>query len=285
MPAASDRLEFAPPPQPALIRSAGLAIVAHLLLLAALTWGINWKRQTEETAVEAELWRAVPQAAPREEPPPPPPPPQPQPQPAPEPPRAAPAPEPDPRADAIALEREKKRRLEERREREAEQERRDREKRAELKKREAEKAQQERRAAEDKRKADAAKERTAQAEAKQAEARRQEHLRRVQDMADPKPAPSPPSAGPSANYGDRIRARIKPNIVFADAIAGNPLAEVIVRVAPDGTIVGRRLSKSSGVKAWDDAVLRAIDKTEVLPRDVDGRVVPEIAISFRPKDL
>ena len=60
---------------------------------------------------------------------------------------------------------------------------------------------------------------------------------------------------------------------------GTPL-----KVAPDGTIIGRRLLKSSGVPAWDEAVLRAIDKTEVLPRDTDGRVPPSLEISFRPRD-
>ena len=80
------------------------------------------------------------------------------------------------------------------------------------------------------------------------------------------------SAGPSASYAGRITARIRPNIVFADEVAGNPTAEVEVRAAPDGMIMGRKLVKCSGVAAYDNAVLRAIDKTEVLPRDVDGRV-------------
>jgi colicin import membrane protein len=31
-------------------------------------------------------------------------------------------------------------------------------------------------------------------------------------------------------------------------------------------------------------VLRAIDKTEVLPKDVDGRVPPTIVIAFRPNE-
>ena len=92
------------------------------------------------------------------------------------------------------------------------------------------------------------------------------------------------TAGPSAGYAGRIKARILPNIVFTEAIDGNPLATVEVRAAPDGTIIGRRLVKSSGVKAWDDAVLRAIDKTEVLPRDTDGRVPSSFEISFRPRE-
>jgi colicin import membrane protein len=91
------------------------------------------------------------------------------------------------------------------------------------------------------------------------------------------------SSGPSDSYAGRIRARVKPNIVFADDTPGNPIAEVEVRMAPDGTIVSRKITKSSGVKAWDDAVLRALDKTEILPRDVDGRVHTPLIIEFRPR--
>jgi colicin import membrane protein len=92
------------------------------------------------------------------------------------------------------------------------------------------------------------------------------------------------SSGPSEGYGARLRARIKPNIVFTEDISGNPTAEVEVVTAPDGTITKSKLLKSSGVPAWDRAVLKAIDKTETLPRDVDGRVPPSLVITFRPKD-
>jgi colicin import membrane protein len=60
--------------------------------------------------------------------------------------------------------------------------------------------------------------------------------------------------------------------------------EVEVRTAPGGTILSRRLVKSSGHKEWDDAVLRAIDRISTLPRDVDGRVPPVILVAFRPRD-
>ena len=92
------------------------------------------------------------------------------------------------------------------------------------------------------------------------------------------------SAGPSATYAGRIRARIKPNIVFTEDISGNPTAEIEVQTAPNGTIIGRKLTKPSGVKAWDDAVLKAIDKTEKLPRDTDGTVPSSLVLIFRPKD-
>ena len=96
------------------------------------------------------------------------------------------------------------------------------------------------------------------------------------------------ATGPSASYAGRVRAKLKPNIVFRsdtlDQISGNPVAEVEVKASADGSITERKLIKSSGVKAWDDAVLRAIDKTETLPRDVDGRVPSPLVLSFRPRD-
>ena len=91
------------------------------------------------------------------------------------------------------------------------------------------------------------------------------------------------SAGPSDSYAGRIRARVKPNIIFTDDVPGNPVTEVEVRMAPDGTITQRRITRKSGIQAWDDAVLRALDRTEVLPRDVDGRVHSPLLIEFRVK--
>ncbi len=58
---------------------------------------------------------------------------------------------------------------------------------------------------------------------------------------------------------------------------------MIAGTSPDGTIIGKRLLKSSGNKAWDAAVLRAIDKTEAMPRDVDGRVPSPMIIEFKPR--
>ena len=57
-----------------------------------------------------------------------------------------------------------------------------------------------------------------------------------------------------------------------------------LRTLPDGSIVGKKLVKSSGNPAWDEAVLRAIDRTGTLPRDTDGRVPPVIVIAFRPNE-
>ena len=78
-------------------------------------------------------------------------------------------------------------------------------------------------------------------------------------------------------------ARIKPNILLTDPVDGNPRAVVEVRLAPDGTIIAKRLVQSSGTKVWDDAVLRAIERTEMLPLD-NGRAPPVFEIGFRPRD-
>ncbi len=63
-----------------------------------------------------------------------------------------------------------------------------------------------------------------------------------------------------------------------------PTAAEEAHTSPDGTIVGRKLLQSSSDKNWDEAVLKAHDKTETMPRDVDGLVLPALVISFRPKD-
>jgi colicin import membrane protein len=122
-----------------------------------------------------------------------------------------------------------------------------------------------------------------------AQAMRQENLQRMQGMAGASGGPNATgtalkSSGPSATYAGRLVGRIKPNITYPGDMVGNPRAEVEVRVAPDGTITSRRIVQSSGNKAWDDAVLRAIDKTEILPKDTDGRVPPFIVLGFRPLD-
>jgi colicin import membrane protein len=90
-------------------------------------------------------------------------------------------------------------------------------------------------------------------------------------------------SGPSANYGGKIQARVKPNIVLTESVPLELRAEVEVRAAPDGTITGKRLIKSSGNSTWDEAVLRAIDRTGDLPKDDNGKVPSSIVIGFTPK--
>ena len=253
--------------------------------------------------------------------PPPPPPPKPLVVPVPPPPPVVRAPpEPQVNRDAqIAIEREKEkrelererraederqRRIAQERERKAEQERehqaqldREREqRRKELaqKKREEELAKkkelQKQQLAEAKRKEEEKKRRQQEQEARDAKRLaqlREENMKRIEGMAGTG-APNATgtaahASGPSASWGAKVQARVRPNIAFSDDVRGNPKAEVEVRTSPDGTIVGHpRLVHSSGNKAWDDAVIRALEKTESLPRDIDGRVPSPVIIEFRP---
>jgi TonB family protein len=104
------------------------------------------------------------------------------------------------------------------------------------------------------------------------------------DDSDSSTGKSLKSLGPSESYAGRIRARIKPNIVFSDDPSINNPAEIEVRTTTDGTILNRKIIKPSGNTAWDNAVLKAIDKTEVLPRDIDGRAYSPLVISFKPTE-
>ncbi len=298
-------LELAPPPAQGLGRSLGLALVVHLLLLIALTWGISWP--TDSTpAVEAELWSALPKAA---APPPPPPAPEPTPEPPPPPPapKVKPTP-PAPSRDAdIAIAKQKKAEQEKKLEQEQlklkkQIEQKEKEKALEQQRqREKEKAQEQRdkkelALKEQKEKDRKNKERKEQ-EAKRAaqderklQAMRDENLRRMAGMAGATGSPNATgdalrASGPSPSYGGRIIARVKPNIVFnPDDVSGNPVAEVEVRTAPDGKIMSRKLIKSSGNKAWDEAVIKALDKTDTLPRDTDGTIPTMMVLGFKPRD-
>lgn len=283
----------------------------HFLLLLALTWGVQWKTQPNTLSASAELWSAVPlEAAPAANEPEPTPP---QPVQPPEPVKAVePKPEPKPTPPAppkvnaaaerepadIALKKEKEKKLLEKKEADLEKK-----KKLEKDKLEKEKLDKEKEKAkelEKKKKEEALKKEVAAAKAKEdakkaaveekrADALRNENLKRMQGMAgasgdENSRGTALKSSGPSPSYAGRIRARIKPNITFTEDVAGNPKAEVEVRTSPDGTIISRKLLSSSGNKAWDEAVLKAIDKTATLPRDEDGRVPTVLEISFRPKD-
>ena len=286
----TDRLDFAPPPTAGLSRALVLAVLAHAVLVTALTWGVRWKRDAAQVTAEAELWASVPLAAaprPVETPPAP----------------AAELPAPQPvtppvtpplasKAD-IALERDRQRQKVERQQAAVKLEQQRRQQAALDKKRE-----QEQQAALDKKKkaeqstkaADAAKSKQEAEQAKQEaaklEAQRQLNMQRMAGLAGASGAPSATgsatqSAAPSAGYAARVVASIKPNVVFTEEPVGNPSVDIELRTAADGTIVSSKVIKSSGNKAWDDAVQKGIDKTAVLPRDVDGRVPSPMVIAYR----
>lgn len=161
------------------------------------------------------------------------------------------------------------------------------EKKRQAEKQQAEKVAAEKRAAEQK--AEKAQEAQDRLDAAAAAKARDDQMRRIMGQAGATGGPqatgtAQKASGPSPGYNSRLVARIRPNVVFADAISGNPVAEIEVRTQPDGTITSRRLVKSSGNPAWDEAALRAIDRTGSLPRDTDGKVPSPMIVVLRPQD-
>lgn len=277
-----------------------LAVLAHLGLVLALALAMNWKVKTE-VAVEAEVWSEIPRAAgPAMAPPP-------EPKPEPVPPKAEPAvapepkpePRPEPKVEAkpdIVAERTPKKEPKEKKRKEPKETfdttppkpSRKPDPKPEPKPEVKPKAEAKPAPKQDAKpdpKTDAKADKQSAAER---EALRQAHLARMMSDLGGGPGGSGRAgvaAGPSKSYIGRLIARIKPNVVFTDAISGNPLAQVEVRCAPDGRIVSTKLIASSGVPAWDVAVLRALERTEVLPLNEQGRIEPVMQLDFRPKDF
>lgn len=284
-----DHLSLAPPSEPGAGRAVGVSLGAHLLLALALAWGVSWTQSDPQVAFNAELWsptaqQAAPAAA---EPPPPPPPPEPQARPTPPPPPAAREPE-QTQAD-IAIE--KKRKLEEERKKtealkaKAEKERTEKAEKEKLAKEKARKEEEARKLKEQKEREQAKAKEQARKEASAQAAQekiRQDQLQRIQGLAGATGSPDARgtalrSAAPSSSYAGKIIEQIRNNTTFTDASAGRPSVVVLVKTSPSGQILSRRVVTSSGNKAWDEAVLRAVDKMGSVPRDVDGRI-PEVLL-------
>ena len=82
-----------------------------------------------------------------------------------------------------------------------------------------------------------------------------------------------------------IQNRVKSGWILPQDIQGNPEAIFLVAQIPDGSVISIKLVKSSGNRAYDDAVERAILKSSPLPLPPPG--VPfsrELKLTFRPQD-
>jgi colicin import membrane protein len=322
--------DFLPPPAPGSGRALVLALIAHGLLVLALTYAVHWKGETPMATFSAELWAPLPiEAAPPALLPEPPAPevestvvPR---APTPEPVRTAPPPSPTKDADIATAERkaqqkkqdereklvQEKKKQEERRladKRELEQ-RRDEALKAEESKRrkelDAAKAQEAKRlkeieaaqAAEKKRLKDLEVSKQQEADRLREEQAQSENLRkdardRALKLAGAAAGSGSASsigtaaqtAGPSASYGAKVVAAIRPNIASIKELSASLTAEYDVYTDASGKIMSAKIRKRSGDAYWDDAALSAILKTEKLPFDENGRVPSPMTISLRPRD-
>jgi colicin import membrane protein len=270
---------YSVPHEPGRWRALAMAVFVHALLFAFLWVGIKWVSDKPES-VEAEVWspqeldKAPP---PPVEAPPPPPPPVVKEQPQPE---VKEIPQENPE---IALEQIKKKRLAE--------------EKAEKERRAQEKKKTEAQAAAEKVQADKAAQRQA-ADVKRIQDAKDAKLRQLQHAEDMKritgELTSTSTSGTSiksqgsqldAGWTARVKAKIKSNTHFPGTSETNAPVEYEVRLLPDGSVAGNpRMTKSSGIPEFDEAVRRAIEASQPFPSDSSGSVPPNITISHRPRE-
>ena len=91
------------------------------------------------------------------------------------------------------------------------------------------------------------------------------------------------SADARADYENRIRLRVRANLVRPPGLSGNPEAEFAVSQLPDGTVTTVRMIRSSGFAALDDAIDRAIRASSPLPLPASPELFQrELRLRFRP---
>jgi colicin import membrane protein len=89
-----------------------------------------------------------------------------------------------------------------------------------------------------------------------------------------------------ADWVDKIRTKIRSNIVLPPDLQGNPEAQFLVVLLPTGEVLTRKLTKSSGHHGYDEAVERAILKSSPLPKPDRAEIFErELRLTFKPRDL
>jgi colicin import membrane protein len=238
--------------EPALGRSATLSAVVHIVLFAVLVFGVRWQSQRPDV-VEVELWEAPPvvRPAPVVQPPPPP-----------APPKVEPAPPPVAKPDIALREKPKPK---------------------------PKPKPEPKKAPPPKPKADPELERRLREQAalelrtQQREQALQQLLARQKD--DARQRESDARARGLATWQDRIRLKIRGNIVLPQGMVGNPEAIFDVVQLPSGEILNVIKRKSSGHAGYDEAVERAILKSSPLPKpEQAGLFQRELKLNFRPLD-
>ncbi len=246
--------------EPGKVPSAALAVLVHLLLALFLFFGVRWQSREPE-AVMVELWNSPPapvvqkiEPAPQIKP---------EPKPEPEPeikpePRIEKVVEP-PKPD-IALEKKKA-----------------------IKKELPKKVEPPPKKPEPKLNLDRSKDIRAQLESETKALNQQQEKNRILDEMRREAATF--AANADAAYIGKLKAKIRSNIVLPPDIKGNPEAIFDVVQLPTGEVMSARLRKSSGHKAYDAAVERAILKASPLPKpDRPEQFQRKLEITFRPLD-
>ncbi len=236
-----------------------LSALVHLLLIAALFIGVQWKSQAP-SSIEVEVWRAAPAPAPIIKP-----------EPVPEPPKPEPKPipklEPTPVKPDIAIKDDKK------------------PKKEEPKKPEPKKPEPKREEPDFRKQLESDQKQFDQQKAVQDQLARAEAEANQRALLKAEQASAARARG-LADYAAKIRGKIKGNMVITGlVIQGNPEAVFKVTQLPSGEVLNVKLGKSSGNKLLDDAIERAILKSSPLPKpDQPELFQRDLELKYRPLD-
>lgn len=273
-----------------------LAVLVHVMLVGILLFSFQWKAaHTVVSVSEVELWDTLPsksQSVPKPVPPVVEPKPEP-PTPTPEPPKAELKKEPEPKVEPkpepeqpkvdIELENKKKK--------EAEQKKVEEKKKAEEEKKKlAEKKAEEQR----KKQLEAIKKAMLEEEPVANNKAKEDALKKLQQMNDEdlggadEKAASAASQGIVDEYIAKIQAKVRGNVNKSLCVDGNPELAFKISLLPNGEFISSpTLTKSSGSKACDDAVERAIIASEPFPLPQDSDALAKfrnLNLKFRPND-
>ncbi|WP_369826995.1 energy transducer TonB [Nitrosovibrio sp. Nv6] len=276
--------------EPGRVRAGVFAVLVHIIFIAFMIFGLNWKTAPPE-AMMVDVWSSLPPPPLPTQPvakAPPPPPPIPEPieqpreaKPLPPEVEAPPPPPPPPAEPDIALKEKiekpkpvEKKQLEkekkEKEKKEKEKKEKEQKEKAQKEKEQKEKEQKEKERREKEQKARIA------AEVEQLEREQQKANERLQAQAAQAAAQSR-VANEIAEYKAKILAKIRRNIVMPPDLPGNPVVEFDVTLLPGGDILDVRLRASSGIPAFDSAVERGIFLAKPLPLPPD----PALFSKFR----
>lgn len=259
------------PEEPGRKYALALTVLVHLVLVAFLFFGVQWKRSKPEV-YDVELWAPSPRPATQVTAPPPPPPPAPEvkPQPRPEP-KVEPPPVKKPE---IVVKEEKKKPEPPKPE----------PKKPEPPKPESKKPEPPKPEAKPQPKFDFSKELASETSQLKSASKASAN---AQHMANAAAAESEQRAAANkkgvADYVNKIRLRIKSNIALPLSIQGNPEAQFLVEQLPTGEVLEVRLKRSSGNPSLDAAIERAIRRSSPLPKPDDPSLFKrELEIKYRP---
>lgn len=247
--------------EPGRIAAIILAVLVHAAFVMLLVFGVSWQSSKPEP-VQAELWSRLPpvkvaETKPEPEPPKAEPP-------KPEPPKVERKPEPpQPTRAEIELKDKVEKQRKEKLERE---------------KRELEDKQK--KLVEEKKKRAAEEQRKKEDDAKKVEQQKAEAARIA---AEQKAREELVTARQKliTGYTDRIKAKIRGKANVPDSVTGRPRVEIRLNLLIGGEVLDAKVIKSSGNRAYDEAIERAIQSASPLPFPTE----PELFTQFRDLKL